>query len=305
MKRHVLFGVGAGVLLWLTALTPAFAYSADLNSRITEAQNFWRQNGTAFWGDAIPQSPVQAQTLQGKVQFILDRLVYASPLRGYDIRAQIIADETVNAHTDGNRIYVNMGLLKAVNGREDMLAAVIAHELGHIIAHHAVQSPASMKRQLIQAGLPLLSFNKYTALASTVVNQGIELKEARYSRTQEEEADAIGAFLIAEAGYNPYSLAEFFDLSSGKTSQFLPAAIAIPSNFSNWQSVTQSIAYSALASSPLYKSHPPSPVRKNIIHLVAGRKYGQIQPAQLYQANPWISNVYEIVERRRPKTHES
>lgn len=287
------------------ALSPrCLAYSADLNSRITEAQNFWRQNGSAYWGDAIPKNPAQAQTLQSKVQLILDRLVYVSPLRGYDIRANIIPDETVNAHTEGRSIYINMGLLKAVGGREDMLAAVMAHELGHIVAHHAIQAPASMNRQLIQAGLPFLNFNKYSALAGMLVNQGIELKEASYSRAQEEEADAIGSLLIADAGYNPYSLGEFFDLESGKVSNLLPSAVSIPANFSNWQSVAQSVAYSALASSPIYKSHPPSSTRKNIIHLMAGRKYGQIPSQQLYQTNPWISNVYEIMERRRPKTHE-
>ena len=148
------------VLIVGFAAPASFAYTPDLNGRITEAQNVWRQSGAAFWGDAVPKDTRQALTLQSKVQLILDRLVYVSPLRGYDIRAHIISDETVNAHTDGRAIYVNMGLLKSMGGREDMLAAVMAHELAHIIANHAIQSPSSIKRQLVQAGLPFLNFNK-------------------------------------------------------------------------------------------------------------------------------------------------
>lgn len=292
-------------IFWGVAAPVSLAHTPDLNGRITEAQNYWRQNGASYWGDAVPKNASQALTLQSKVQLILDRLVYVSPLRGYDIRVYVISDETVNAHTDGRSIYMNLGLLKSVGGREDMIAAVLAHELGHIIANHAVQSPASVKRQIVQMGLPFLNFNKYTAIAGTLLNQAIEIKEAGYSRAQEEEADAIGTVLIADAGYNPSRLSEFFDAGAARTANFLPSTVVVPSNFSSWQNVAESLAYTTLASSPLYKSHPPSPVRKNIIQLMASRKYGEINSSELYQANPWISTVYEIMEKRRPKTNVS
>lgn len=299
--------LGAGWLAVL-CLSPAmsFAFSADLSSRITAAQDFWRESGAAYWGESVPLALNQAKTLQSKLQVLLDRLVYESPLRGYDIRAQIIADDSVNARTDGRTIFVHLGLIKAAGGREDILTAVMAHELGHILGHHAFQRRESSERSVIQAGLPFLNLNRYSAMVGPVLNSGVKMREASYSRHQEEEADAIASFLIAGAGYDPRILGAFVETigpSNKVTSNLAPAMLtAAAGNFSNPASVLQNAALGVFEASPLYQTHPSSPLRQTILHRMAERKSGSINTYQLAQSSPWLAQVYETMERRRPKT---
>ncbi len=87
------------------------------------------------------------------------------------------------------------------------IAAVMAHEIGHITARHAAQRA---------------EFEKTTALFSRVNSQVLEQRQAqdevearsklaiaRFSREQEFAADQIGIKIIGHAGYDPYGAARF------------------------------------------------------------------------------------------------
>jgi predicted Zn-dependent protease len=91
----------------------------------------------------------------------------------------LIDDRQVNAFClPGGKVVVFSGLF-AVAANEDELAAVLGHEIGHALAHHA--SERIYREQ--QQQLPLLSLH--------------------YDRAQETEADHIGLFLMTFAGYDP------------------------------------------------------------------------------------------------------
>jgi len=107
----------------------------------------------------------------------------------------------------GNKIGVNAGML-LVASTQDQLAAVIAHEVGHILADHANER---LTQQLaVQGGLAVVDFFsddptdwKYQALRKALglgAEVGILLP---FSRTHEKEADALGLELMAQAGFDP------------------------------------------------------------------------------------------------------
>jgi len=238
----------------------------------------------------------------GNLQGVLNRLVYASPLRGASVPVSIVNDSKINAWTDGQQIYVSSGLLKAFQGNTDLVASVFAHELGHILANHEPQGrPRQSPLRYLSYFTPALSLlpygNIYGSVAGTAVNQGVQMQNYAYDRIQENEADAIGVYVAAKAGYNAMGLSQFFDYLGG--SGFgVPKNISIPTSLA---AIPQSAVVTLLSTSPLYRSHPPSNERKKIVSLMIQRKLGLITQDALRKESAWLAEMYETLEQRSPK----
>lgn len=119
----------------------------------------------------------------------------------------VFKDNTLNAFAlPGNKIGIHSGLIKFVDNA-DQLAAVVGHEIGHVLARHSNERlsekmAVNSGMQLIQAVAQPQSALGHTAMGLLGVGAqyGILLP---YSRAQESEADAIGLELMAKAGFNP------------------------------------------------------------------------------------------------------
>ncbi|MBW4619618.1 MAG: M48 family metalloprotease [Cyanosarcina radialis HA8281-LM2] len=118
---------------------------------------------------------------------------------------QIVRDERVNAFaTAGGYVYVTTGLLNAVDN-EAQLAAVIAHEIGHIAERHAIEQ---MREIAIARGVATAAGVEDNAL----VGIGVELALNRpRSRADEYEADRLAVENLARTGYSPVALINFLE----------------------------------------------------------------------------------------------
>lgn len=132
---------------------------------------------------------------------------------GYHV--QILDSAEVNAVSGpGGFIFVTTGFLKIVPN-EEALAAVLAHEVGHIVKGHGLSaiSQANLSQALLLLGkqaaesrggatvsaLTSTFGDSITDIANTILTKG-------YSRSQEYEADAYGATLLKRSGYNPHGI---------------------------------------------------------------------------------------------------
>lgn len=113
-------------------------------------------------------------------------------------------DSIVNAWAlPGGKMAVYTGIL-AYTQTPDGLAAVMGHEAAHAIARHGGEN---LTRQGL-ANLVLIGASAavdredevYLAAAATAYGL---LGEPAFSRSQESEADELGIFIAAEAGYDP------------------------------------------------------------------------------------------------------
>jgi len=123
---------------------------------------------------------------------------------------RVFADDQANAFAlPGNKIGVYEGLFKyAVN--QDQVAAVMGHELAHVIAKHGnervsdqLAAQAGMAIAAIALGTSDTSKDKKALILAGLglgVQYGVILP---FSRTHESEADLIGLDLMASSGFDP------------------------------------------------------------------------------------------------------
>lgn len=100
---------------------------------------------------------------------------------------------------------------------EAQLSGVIAHEAGHFLRRHHIRGWRDMKRKsdaysilAMGAGVGGAAAGAYLGDLVRVAGMGTMFSLASYSRLMEAEADALGAKLIARAGYDPISMPDIW-----------------------------------------------------------------------------------------------
>ncbi|MEM1365448.1 MAG: M48 family metalloprotease, partial [Pseudomonadota bacterium] len=139
------------------------------------------------------------------VALIVSRLVEQSGETDRAYQITVLDSPSVNAFAlPGGFIYVTRGLVALANDSSE-LAAVIAHEMGHVAASHGVKRnerarTASVRGKVVR---DLLSGGDPTRDTLD------KLSLARFSRNQELEADLLGVQLAGRAGFDPYAQARY------------------------------------------------------------------------------------------------
>lgn len=121
----------------------------------------------------------------------------------------VFVDNEPNAFAlPGGKVGVNTGIF-TVAKNQDQLAAVLGHEIGHVISrHHEERITRQMGAQTGLGILGALAGAAYGSGAANAVNQfGGMTAQTMFllpgSRTQESEADVVGQRLMAQAGFDP------------------------------------------------------------------------------------------------------
>lgn len=157
---------------------------------------------------------VQNQELTDYVNRIGNRLVDRGGLEKYPFFFKVVQEDSINAFAlPGGPMYVHTGLLNAVEN-EAQLAGVLAHELSHVVLRHGTNQAS--KAQFAQLGAMLAgAVVGGGSLAGQLTQLGIGLGAnsvlLKYSRNAESDADLLGAYTMAKAGYNPVEMARFFE----------------------------------------------------------------------------------------------
>lgn len=156
---------------------------------------------------------VRDARLNNLVQSIGRSLVSAYAKRDLPYSFRILNNSAVNAVSlPGGYIYVFRGLLDFTGDDRDMLAGVLAHELGHSEGkHHSKMAEREMIAGTIIGALTKGSTRDIASLFANVY-------ALKWSRSQEYDADKRGVRALAEAGYDPNGLVRFLDRLSRQDS---------------------------------------------------------------------------------------
>jgi beta-barrel assembly-enhancing protease len=130
----------------------------------------------------------------------------------------IAKDPVINAFSaPGGYIGINSGLI-IITRNEDELAAVMAHEIGHITQNHLQRAYESARKDTPLMALVALgaiaaggAAGGQAAAAALLGGQGaIMQKEINFTRKDEAEADRTGIMTLSKAGFDPNAMAGFF-----------------------------------------------------------------------------------------------
>jgi predicted Zn-dependent protease len=130
---------------------------------------------------------------------------------------KVIDSDEVNAFAlPGGFFYVNKGLLLAADNEAE-LAGVMAHEIAHVAARHAMENQAkatlleyaALGGSIFLGGIPGLIYQNTAGIGLL----GIFMK---FSRGAEEEADKLGIQYMYAAGYDPGAMATMFEKLEAK-----------------------------------------------------------------------------------------
>jgi predicted Zn-dependent protease len=118
----------------------------------------------------------------------------------------VFKDDSANAFAlPGDKIGVHSGILKVAND-QNQLAAIIGHEVGHVLAQHgnermSIEYASQTSQQLLGAVMEGTEEGEMVMAALGMGSQyGVALP---YSRSHEAEADLLGLKLMARAGFDP------------------------------------------------------------------------------------------------------
>ncbi|MEK6704748.1 MAG: M48 family metallopeptidase [Bdellovibrionota bacterium] len=118
----------------------------------------------------------------------------------------VFKDDTANAFAlPGGKIGVHTGIFKVAK-TQSQLAAVIGHEVGHVIAKHGAErvSDTFATQGALQAIGALTGDNPNGKLIIGLLGLGAQVGVLLpFGRTQESEADLIGLDLMSRSGFDP------------------------------------------------------------------------------------------------------
>ena len=200
-------------------------------------------------------------TLQAYVNRVGQRLVASSDDPNSTFTFTVIDSPDINAFAaPGGYIYVNRGLLAYLDNEAE-LAAVLAHEIGHVTAsHHNRRQAASVTNSVVATTTYVLTGSSDLASASTMY--GGELISG-YGRDMELEADGLGAQTMHQSGYDTDSLLE---------------VIGVLKDQEQFQRVQSKSGGKPVASyHGLYASHPRNDQRLKTVVKAAGQLGGETQ----------------------------
>ena len=137
----------------------------------------------------------------------------------------VVENPDINAFAiPGGFIGINSGLIMAAHN-EAQVASVMAHEIAHVLQRHIARLYASQGNSNFKAAATILAAillsqrSPEAGQAALLTGLAASHQSAiNFTRRHEYEADRIGIQLLSEAGYNPRSMVDFFEVLRRRTS---------------------------------------------------------------------------------------
>ena len=197
---------------------------------------------------------------QKRIKEIGLRIAAVSDRDDIEYHFAVIEDKELNALAlPGGYIYVSSGLVETAES-DDEIAAVIAHEVGHVAARHSMKQLQGEYLYTFLAALTIAGNTDrdfYAGSNFTYISLMMQ-----YSRQYEREADMLSVRYLKRAGYDP------------------EAALSILSKLQEIDSRRPARAYT------YFRSHPPHDMRRAVIRR-------EITGEFLYEDYLGLISVYE------------
>lgn len=149
--------------------------------------------------------------LEEYVKAVGMRIAFVSHRPNLKYQFRVLNTSVPNAFAvPGGFIVINRGLLVTL-GSEAEMAAVLAHETGHVTAKHSLAAyQRAIAGNVLLSGVSIVAGGDAGVLA--LGNITANLLQSGFSREQEREADALGIDYMVKAGYSPEGMIRLQEL---------------------------------------------------------------------------------------------
>ena len=227
-RRSLLIGGGVAAAALSTGTAQARIRPADMVPLIgpgfrptdRDKQGLWKEMERAEEEIAGSNLLIQDPKLTGYLKDIIGT-VGGPAAKDFRIYLAHIPEFNAMMFPSGFAVVFSGLLLRMRN--EAQLAGVIAHESGHFLRRHMIRSWRDQRRKTdifaigaMMAGVGGAGAGVYLGDYVQLAQLGTLLSLFQYSREMEAEADAMGARLIAEAGYTPVEMANIWEQLIGE-----------------------------------------------------------------------------------------
>jgi beta-barrel assembly-enhancing protease len=167
---------------------------------------------------------VRGTAMDAKVRQIGERLVSSSDaLRTVykdHFNFHLLGDDrTINAFAlPGGQIFITVALLQRLTTdgqtlNEDMLAGVLGHEIGHVVARHSAEKLAQMElAQGLTGAVSMATYDPSNPNSGQIAQAVANMMQLKYGRDQELQSDDLGVRFMLQAGYEPERLVDVMEV---------------------------------------------------------------------------------------------
>jgi predicted Zn-dependent protease len=180
------------------------------------AQNLATQEQELSWGLGVAQEiaasgvpALKDEVVDAYVKGLCKALVGKAKSFPTNYQVFVLDSATVNAFTTPGFIFVFRGILDATDD-EAQLAGVLAHEIGHSVAHHVGKSQTRAAKDAAQVEKLKASNSTLSRALARLLESGNPVGQLAFSRENEAQADRLGVHIAFDAGYDPRGLAGVF-----------------------------------------------------------------------------------------------
>jgi len=154
---------------------------------------------------------VQDAQIQNYVNALGNRIAHQTSRADLNWQYRVVNSDVVNAFAlPGGFIYVNRGVLERASNMSE-LAGVLGHETEHVVRRHSVKQMEQAQGANVGVGiLCALTGVCQSGLAQAAINVGGTAVFAKFSRTDEVQADEGGFNNVMRAGISPRGMLTFF-----------------------------------------------------------------------------------------------
>jgi len=154
------------------------------------------------------------------VNRIGNRMAQASDRRDIVYHFRVLDSPDLNAFAlPGGYVYITSGLLNKLD--ESELAALLAHELGHVSLKHSVKKMQSVLGDEFLMALVLCDFTQRDPAFAQQINSAsktvFDLLSCGYSQEEELSADHLALTYLKKAAYDPLGLARALEILKKET----------------------------------------------------------------------------------------
>jgi len=189
----------------------------------------------------VPVDDSDDKVMLQRLQKIVNNITRVSHLPDLPYEVHLADSPIVNAWAaPGGKIMVYSGLWDPKNGlvnqeSDDEIAAVLSHEISHVTARHVTESltknlTVQLAGQMATSAIAVGGSTAGSNLFGQFFSAGYSVYAPSYSRKNESEADRIGLFYMAKAGYDPRSAVEVWKRAAQKRGDAASIFASHPSN---------------------------------------------------------------------------